>query len=163
MRVLTFTHSLKRVLSPHEFALSKVIMILFGFNTNIVSKSFAELARNRIVSRSMFSYTDEIGKELYNNFPVGRRIVKKGDEKSSTEATRDEKSDSTSSESIRNEKSDYYGSNNLSKGYNINPTIKKKFGVNNFDPTSKFTGSSRRGFHTIKILNIDKKILWKRY
>ena len=64
-------NTLKRVLSPQQFLLSKVAMLLYGFDTNIVSESFAILARNKAFSRGIFNYTNKENQVFVEAFPYG--------------------------------------------------------------------------------------------
>ena len=79
-------NTLKRALSPQQFLLSKVAMLLYGFDANIVSESFAILARNKALSRGIFNYTNKENQVFVEAFPYGE--IKTDSSESS-----DEKSD----------------------------------------------------------------------
>lgn len=64
-------NALKRVLSPNQFLLSKVIMLIYGFNTTLVERSFRYLARNKAFSGSLFDYTDKNNQIFVDSFPYG--------------------------------------------------------------------------------------------
>jgi len=64
-------NTLKRVLSPNQFLLSKVIMLIYGFNTTLVERSFRYLARNKAFSGSLFDYTDKNNQIFIDSFPYG--------------------------------------------------------------------------------------------
>lgn len=57
INISTGNNTLKGIISPKDFLLSKVIMILYGFNTDIVNKSFNEFTYNKALSRALFNFT----------------------------------------------------------------------------------------------------------
>ena len=52
-------NTLKHILSPQQFLLSKIITIFYGYNIDLVSKSFLEISKNKSLSRAIHDFTSE--------------------------------------------------------------------------------------------------------
>ena len=98
-------NTLKRVLAPHQHNLSRIVMCLYGFITNIVTISFASLSRDRSLRNGIFDFCDKYDREalgVISNSVKNREVDEKStgvisvkaDEKSNGEINRegDEKS-----------------------------------------------------------------------
>jgi hypothetical protein len=73
-------NSLKHILSPQQYLLSKVISIIYGNNTDLVTKSFLEISKNKALSRAIQDFTSEKGRLLLKEL-----ISKKKEYEQSTE------------------------------------------------------------------------------
>lgn len=54
-------NTLKHILSPQQFLLSKIITIFYGSDHSLVTKSFLEISRNKEISRAINNYTSKEG------------------------------------------------------------------------------------------------------
>jgi hypothetical protein len=52
-------NTLKHILSPQQFLLSKIISIFYGYNMDLVSKSFLEISKNKALTRVVIDFTSE--------------------------------------------------------------------------------------------------------
>lgn len=52
-------NTLKHILSPQQYLLSKIISIFYGNNIDLVSKSFLEISKNKSLSRAIHDFTSE--------------------------------------------------------------------------------------------------------
>jgi hypothetical protein len=52
-------NTLKHILSPQQFLLSKIITIFYGNNIDLVTKSFLEISKNKSLSRAIHHFTSE--------------------------------------------------------------------------------------------------------
>lgn len=57
-------NTLKHILSPHQFLLSKFIMTYFGPNSDYVNDSFNAFAKDKALARAVFDFTSDKGKEF---------------------------------------------------------------------------------------------------
>lgn len=57
-------NTLKHILSPQQVLLTRVIMLFYGNNTDLVNKSFIEFASNKDLSRAAIDFTSERDKLL---------------------------------------------------------------------------------------------------
>lgn len=73
-------NSLKHILSPQQYLLSKVISIIYGNNTDLVTKSFLEISKNKVLSRAIQDFTSEKDRLLLKEL-----ISKKKEYEQSTE------------------------------------------------------------------------------
>lgn len=59
IRISGGNNTLKHILSPQQFLLSKIITIFYGNNIDLVSKSFLEISKNKSLSRAIHDFTSE--------------------------------------------------------------------------------------------------------
>lgn len=134
-------NTLKRVLTPNQFLLSKVVMLLYGFETNIVSNSFAVLARNKALSRGIFDYTNKDCQIFLKAFPYGDI-----DANSLSKDTSKNKSENTSNN--KPERGNYSkNSSNISSVGSNNST-------SNIKSNNSTSNIKKRGFHSKRSLSL---------
>ena len=76
MDINSGNNTLKRLLSPNQFLLSKIIMAFYDCNTSIVSESFNDLSHNKSLSRSLFDFTSPEYQEVLDSYPVKDQLPK---------------------------------------------------------------------------------------
>lgn len=52
-------NTLKHILSPQQFLLSKIITMFYGANIDLVTKSFLEISNNKTLTRAIHDFTSE--------------------------------------------------------------------------------------------------------
>src|SRR6266487_2383779 len=52
-------NTLKHILSPQQFLLSKIISVFYGYNVDLVTNSFLTISKNKELSRSIHDFTSE--------------------------------------------------------------------------------------------------------
>ena len=52
-------NTLKHILSPQQYLLSKIITILYGNNIDLVTKSFLDISKNKSLTRAIHDFTSE--------------------------------------------------------------------------------------------------------
>lgn len=52
-------NTLKHIFSPQQFLLSKIIAMFYGYNTDLVTKSFLEISNDKNISRAVHDFTSE--------------------------------------------------------------------------------------------------------
>jgi hypothetical protein len=63
-------NTLKHILSPHQLLLSKFIMLYFGPNSDEVGESFNALAKDKPLTRAVFDFTSDKGKEFLKELDI---------------------------------------------------------------------------------------------
>jgi hypothetical protein len=102
MDINSGNNTLKRLLSPNQFLLSKIIMAFYDCNTSIVSESFNDLSHNKSLSRSLFDFTSPEYQEVLDSYPVKDQLpkdfIKKKEDKKSISFQNNRNQDKTKKE-----------------------------------------------------------------
>ena len=63
-------NTLKHILSPQQFLLSKIISILYGNNIDLVTKSFLDISNNKTFTRAIHDFTSEKDRLLLQQIKI---------------------------------------------------------------------------------------------